>query len=252
MVRAIRPSHQSGCLRLVGLTPTGSLACCTPWSVFQDGRNGSLPPASRGRSFSRTRTHSRRSERPCPPRAAGRQGRRIERRTCPAPPLDADQRPELAAGRQADVCPGTPAASVPFPLNNFKYFLTLFSKFFSSFPHGTCSLSVSRQYLALDGIYHRLWAAFPSNPTLRRRLVEWLTAACRRGSHPLRRSLPGDLGTARHRGRLYRLQFDGRRHVDFHVGLFPLRSPLLGESWLVSFPPPTDMLKLSGWSCLNS
>jgi len=31
-----------------------------------------------------------------------------------------------------------------FPLNNFKHFLTLFSKFFSSFPHGTCSLSVSR------------------------------------------------------------------------------------------------------------
>ena len=39
---------------------------------------------------------------------------------------------------------------------------------------------------------------------------------------------------------------------DFQVGLFPLRSPLLGESWLVSSPPPTDMLKLSGWSCLNS
>ena len=67
---------------------------------------------------------------------------------------------------------GAPAASVPFPLNNFKYFLTLFSKFFSSFPHGTCSLSVSRQYLALDGIYHLLWAAFPSNPTLRKRPVE--------------------------------------------------------------------------------
>ena len=28
--------------------------------------------------------------------------------------------------------------------------LTLFSKFFSSFPHGTCLLSVSCQYLALD------------------------------------------------------------------------------------------------------
>ena len=53
-----------------------------------------------------------------------------------------------------------------FPLNNFKYFLTLFSKFFSSFPHGTCSLSVSRQYLALDGIYHPFRAALPSNPTL--------------------------------------------------------------------------------------
>ena len=41
-----------------------------------------------------------------------------------------------------------------FPFNNFTYCLTLFSKFFSSFPHGTCSLSVSRQYLALDEIYH--------------------------------------------------------------------------------------------------
>ncbi|CAK8680630.1 unnamed protein product, partial [Clavelina lepadiformis] len=35
---------------------------------------------------------------------------------------------------------------------------------FSTFPHGTCSLSVSRPYLALDGVYHPLWAAFPNNP----------------------------------------------------------------------------------------
>ena len=41
-----------------------------------------------------------------------------------------------------------------FPFNNFTYYFTLFSKCFSSFPHGTCSLSVSRLYLALDGIYH--------------------------------------------------------------------------------------------------
>jgi hypothetical protein len=40
-----------------------------------------------------------------------------------------------------------------FPPNKFRYFLTLFSKFFASFPHGTCSLSVSRQYLALGEIY---------------------------------------------------------------------------------------------------
>ena len=63
-------------------------------------------------------------------------------------------------------------SSKRFPLNNFKHLLTLFSKFFSSFPHGTCSLSVSRQYLALDGIYHLLRAAFPNNPTLGKRLVE--------------------------------------------------------------------------------
>lgn len=35
----------------------------------------------------------------------------------------------------------------------------------------------------------------------------------------------------------------------FSAGLFPFRSPLLGESFLVSFPPLNDMLKFSGWSC---
>ena len=43
-----------------------------------------------------------------------------------------------------------------FPFSNFRYSLTLFSKFFASFPHGTCALSVSHRYLALDGIYHPL------------------------------------------------------------------------------------------------
>ena len=52
-----------------------------------------------------------------------------------------------------------------FPFNNFKYYLTLFSKFFSSFPHGTCSLSVSCHYLALEGIYLPFSAAIPSNTT---------------------------------------------------------------------------------------
>ena len=59
-----------------------------------------------------------------------------------------------------------------FPFNNFTYCLTLFPKCFSSFPHGTCSLSVSRQYLALDGIYHPFWAAFPNNSTLRERITK--------------------------------------------------------------------------------
>ena len=74
----------------------------------------------------------------------------------------------------------------------------------------------------------------------------------RRGSHPLRRPFPGNLGRVRHRGRFYRLQFADRRAGDFQVGLFPVHSPLLGESWLVSFPPLIDMLKFSGWSCLIS
>jgi len=36
------------------------------------------------------------------------------------------------------------------------------------------------------------------------------------------------------------------RDRGFGAGLFPLRSPLLGESLLVSFPPLSDMLKFSG------
>ena len=66
---------------------------------------------------------------------------------------------------------GCLAGSIRFPFNGFTYCLTLFSKCFSSFPHGTCSLSVSCQYLALRGVYHAFWAAIPNNPTLRKRLV---------------------------------------------------------------------------------
>ena len=63
------------------------------------------------------------------------------------------------------------AGSIRFPFNGFTCCLTLFSKCFSSFPHGTCSLSVSWQYLALRGVYHAFWTAIPNNPTLRKRLV---------------------------------------------------------------------------------
>uniref|UniRef100_A0ACD6AVA7 Uncharacterized protein n=1 Tax=Avena sativa TaxID=4498 RepID=A0ACD6AVA7_AVESA len=64
-----------------------------------------------------------------------------------------------AYGRDASPAP------IRFPPGNFKHSLTLFSKSFSSFPRGTCSLSFSRLYLALDGVYRPIWAAFPNNPT---------------------------------------------------------------------------------------
>jgi hypothetical protein len=41
-----------------------------------------------------------------------------------------------------------------FPPQQFQALLTLFSKFFASFPRGTCVLSGFCQYLALDGSYH--------------------------------------------------------------------------------------------------
>ena len=57
------------------------------------------------------------------------------------------------------------------PFQRFQALLTLFPKSFSSFPHGTCLLSVSNLYLALDEIYHPLCAPIPRNVTLSRHTV---------------------------------------------------------------------------------
>ena len=134
-----------------------------------------------------------------------------------------------------------------FHFNNFRYSLTLFSKFFASFPHGTCTLSVSHQYLALDGIYHQIWAAIPSNSTRRKHMPRHKISRQEREFHPLSCPFPRDL--ARKFGRQYfsRPQFGAPEgYADSHGELFPLHSPLLGESLLVSFPPLNYMLKFSG------
>ena len=78
------------------------------------------------------------------------------------------------------------------PFSNFRYSLTLFSKFFASFPHGTCALSVSHRYLALDGIYHPLCAAIPNNTTQSCKLQ----STAERESHPLCCPVPRDFGQA--------------------------------------------------------
>ena len=123
---------------------------------------------------------------------------------------------------------------IRFPPNGFAVFLTLFSKYFSPFPHGTCSLSVSCRYLALDGVYHPLWAAFPNNPTLRRRSGP--SRRCRaRGSHPLRRAFPGQL-RQRQSGpcRLSRPQFSGSTCQGFQARAVPTSLAVTGGI-LVSF-----------------
>ena len=52
------------------------------------------------------------------------------------------------------------------PSQRFHTLLTLFPKSFSPFPHGTCLLSVSSQYLALGENYHPFSAPFPKYATL--------------------------------------------------------------------------------------
>ena len=53
----------------------------------------------------------------------------------------------------------------------FQILLTLFSKSFSPFPHGTCSLSVSNRYLALEENYLPISAPIPKYATLWKRTV---------------------------------------------------------------------------------
>ncbi|PHT26213.1 Protein TAR1 [Capsicum baccatum] len=90
------------------------------------------------------------------------------------PPIHAGPRPG-SIGLPARCCStsnrGALPAPIRFPPDNFKHSLTLFSKSFSSLPCGTFSLSVSRPYLALDGIHRPNWAAFSNNPTRRQRLM---------------------------------------------------------------------------------
>ena len=52
------------------------------------------------------------------------------------------------------------------PSQRFQTLLTLFPKSFSPFPHGTCLLSVSSRYLALEENYLPFSAPFPKYATL--------------------------------------------------------------------------------------
>uniref|UniRef100_A0A0R0GH42 Senescence-associated protein n=1 Tax=Glycine max TaxID=3847 RepID=A0A0R0GH42_SOYBN len=125
----------------------------------------------------------------------------------------------------------TSPAPIRFPPDNFKHSLTLFSKSFSSFPRGTCSLSVSRQYLALDGIYRPIGAAFPNNPTRRQRLVVRQGPGTT-GLSPSLAPPSRGLGPGPPLRTLLQTTIRTPRATDFHGGLFPVRSPLLRESLL--------------------
>jgi hypothetical protein len=169
-------------------------------------------------------------------------------RALAAAPIRAGPHPESIGGpayHRSTSDRGASPAPIRFPPDNFKHSLTLFSKSFSSFPRGTCLLSVSRQYLALDGIYRPLGAAFPNNPTRRQRLVIRQGPGTT-GLSPSRAPCSKGLGPGPPLRTLLQATIQTTRSTDFKLGLFPVRSPLLGESLLVSFPPLIDMLKLSG------
>ena len=77
------------------------------------------------------------------------------------------------------------------------------------------------------------------------------TADDKRDSHPHQGFLPKGLHLRLHWQYIFRLQFKARG-PNFHAELIPVHSPLLRESCLVSYPPLTYMLKLSGFAGLSS
>ena len=81
------------------------------------------------------------------------------------------------------------------PSQRFHTLLTLFPKSFSPFPHGTCLLSVSDQYLALEENYLPFCAPLPKYATLWKRAVR-AGLQTRRDSHPLWCFLPKRLAPA--------------------------------------------------------
>ena len=143
------------------------------------------------------------------------------------PPQEIDRR---TGSRRSTSDRGASPAPIRFPPDNFKHSLTLFSKSFSSFPRGTCSLSVSRPYLALDGIYRPIRAAFPNNPTRRQRLLVRQGPGTT-GLSPSPAPLSRGLGPGPSLRTLLQTTIRTPMATDSQAGLFPVRSPLLGESW---------------------
>ena len=113
----------------------------------------------------------------------------------------------------------------------FRIYFTPLPGFFSPFPHGTGSLSVDDEYLALEDGPPIFRQDFTCPALLRSRLVPHPSLRLR-GYHPLRPTFP-DRSPER----------DAKSRW-----LLPFRSPLLWESRLISVPPATEMFQFTGFA----
>ena len=116
----------------------------------------------------------------------------------------------------------------------FRIYFTPLPGFFSPFPHGTGSLSVDHEYLALeDGP-----PIFRQDSTCPALLFANLVPPPRfriRGYHPLWPDFPDRFANA----------------MAKDCWLFRFRSPLLSESRLISVPCPTEMFQFRQFASLD-
>ena len=110
----------------------------------------------------------------------------------------------------------------------FRIYFTPLPGFFSPFPHGTGSLSVNDEYLALEDGPPMFRQDFTCPALLVSSLVPHRGFRVR-GYHPLWPTFPGRSANADAKTRR----------------LFPFRSPLLWESRLISVPLVTEMFQFS-------
>src|SRR5690554_4448658 len=113
---------------------------------------------------------------------------------------------------------------------------------FSPFPHGTCSLSVSREYLALPDGPGRFRQDF-SCPALLRVLL-FIYTNTYTGLSPSMAGLSNTVPILVYTK--YRSPTTPLLPKQQRFRLFPVRSPLLRESLLFSFPPGTKMFQFPG------
>jgi hypothetical protein len=110
----------------------------------------------------------------------------------------------------------------------FRFYFTPLPGFFSPFPHGTCSLSVDHEYLALEDGPPIFRQDYTCPALLFSSSVPHSTFHLR-GYHPLWPAFPHCL---------VKLNAKSRR-------LLPFRSPLLWESRLMSVPRATEMFQFA-------
>ena len=118
--------------------------------------------------------------------------------------------------------------------HGFRICFTPLPGFFSPFPHGTGSLSVNDEYLALEDGPPIFRQDFTCPALLVSSLVPHQGFRVR-GYHPLRRHFPEASANTSAKTRR----------------LVPFRSPLLRESRLISVPPVTEMFQFSGFAPMD-
>ena len=116
----------------------------------------------------------------------------------------------------------------------FRIYFTPLPGFFSPFPHGTGSLSVDNEYLALEDGPPIFGQDSTCPALLISRLVPPLPFRIR-GCHPLWPDFPDR----------------SAREMAKSRWLFRFRSPLLSESRLISVPLPTEMFQFRRFASLT-